>query len=224
MPPFSLRFKMFFRMLKKESFPYPYLWEKRKGMKKMYLYVLSFEGKLKVRTGYYVSKKDIENFILQNEDFILKQRRLLLAKEQEKEQKLALYNAAFLEERFLANVKKLNAWILKYESSLQVKVKKLSFRKMRHRFGTCYPTTQHILLNKHLFYYSSFCVEYVLLHEMVHLIEKNHHAAFYAKIEEHFPAWKKAEELLNQETFFLSFKQGKKETQILKKWRLYEKK
>ena len=37
------------------------------------------------------------------------------------------------------------------------------------------------------------CIEYVVVHELVHLLEKGHNARFYGYLDQHYPAWKMCE-------------------------------
>jgi predicted metal-dependent hydrolase len=91
-----------------------------------------------------------------------------------------------------------SAMIKKYEPLMKVKVTKLTVRKMRTRFGVAKRSVKNdsiksITLAVMLVNYRLECVEYVVVHEMVHLIQKNigHNKEFYTLLEKYVPEYKK---------------------------------
>lgn len=91
----------------------------------------------------------------------------------------------------------LPALIHKWEQRLNVRVKGYNLRRMRTRWGTCNYRAQHIRLNTELVTKPSHLLEYVLVHEMVHLIVPNHGPRFVVLMNQHFPSWRKARQELN---------------------------
>jgi predicted metal-dependent hydrolase len=87
--------------------------------------------------------------------------------------------------------------IHKWEQRLKVSVKTCSLRRMTTRWGTCNYRTKHIRLNTELVTRPSYLCEYVVVHEMVHLIVPNHGARFIALMNEHYPSWRDARSELN---------------------------
>jgi predicted metal-dependent hydrolase len=77
-----------------------------------------------------------------------------------------------------------------WESRLNVSVEHVTFREMKTRWGSCTPKTRRIRLNTNLEHYPPECLEYVVLHELAHLLEPHHDARFYALIALHMPDWK----------------------------------
>jgi predicted metal-dependent hydrolase len=88
--------------------------------------------------------------------------------------------------------------IRKWEQPLSVHVNGYYLRRMKTRWGTCNYRTKHIRLNTELVTKPSHLLEYVLVHEMVHLIVPNHGARFVALMNEHFPSWREARAELNE--------------------------
>ena len=86
----------------------------------------------------------------------------------------------------------LPALIQKWEQRLNVRVKGYNLRRMRTRWGTCNHRAKQIRLNTELVTKPSHLLEYVLVHEMVHLIVPNHGPRFVALMNEHYPAWREA--------------------------------
>ena len=87
--------------------------------------------------------------------------------------------------------------IEKWESVLKLKVKKLYIRKMKTHWGSCNCTRQTLRLNSELSKQSPDCLEYVIIHEMLHIIEKGHNKKFYAMLAKYVPDWKSLKKKLN---------------------------
>lgn len=88
--------------------------------------------------------------------------------------------------------------IKKWEPLMDVKVKKLYVRKMKTKWGSCNYTTQSIRLNTELVKKVPTCLEYVLVHEMTHLLEPTHNARFKNLLGTFMPQWKCYKNKLNQ--------------------------
>ncbi|MBR3888697.1 MAG: M48 family metallopeptidase [Clostridia bacterium] len=77
-----------------------------------------------------------------------------------------------------------------YLKVMNLDVNTMKLRNMRSRFGTCMPTKKEILFNTYLIHYPLESIEYVVLHEVSHLIHANHSAKFYNVIAKYMPDWK----------------------------------
>jgi predicted metal-dependent hydrolase len=88
--------------------------------------------------------------------------------------------------------------INKYEQVLGLKVKKLYVRKMKTYWGSCNCEKQTLRLNSELAKRDPVCLEYVIIHEMLHLIEKSHNRIYYKMLNEHFPSWKIIRKKMNK--------------------------
>jgi len=71
-----------------------------------------------------------------------------------------------------------------------VEPSKLEIRKMKHRWGSC-STNGKILLNPELIKAPKACIEYVIIHELCHLVHRDHTKAFFDLQQKEFPSWKK---------------------------------
>lgn len=69
-------------------------------------------------------------------------------------------------------------------------------KNMRTRWGTCNIDKRRIWINLQLAKKPAECLEYVVIHELVHLIEKNHTNRFNSLVEEYCPTWKEAKKTL----------------------------
>ena len=74
----------------------------------------------------------------------------------------------------------------------------LKVRQMKSRWGSCHPTKQVITLNKQLLGKPLAALEYVVLHELVHLLHPNHQAGFHAEMARLMPDYRSRRAMLNQ--------------------------
>lgn len=87
-------------------------------------------------------------------------------------------------------------YIAEFEPKMRVRVKEFGVKKMKTRWGTCNPIAQRIWLNLELAKKPISCLEYIVVHEMVHLLERNHSKKFFAYMDEFLPNWKEYKNLL----------------------------
>ena len=85
-----------------------------------------------------------------------------------------------------------------WEKKLKVQVNEFGVKKMKTRWGSCNIKKKRIWLNLELAKKPIECLEYVVVHEMVHLLEKNHNVLFVSFMDKHFPNWKISKDLLNR--------------------------
>lgn len=87
--------------------------------------------------------------------------------------------------------------IQKWEGKLGVHVNAYFLQRMKTKWGSCNSRAGNIRLNTELAKKPQDLVEYVLVHEMVHLIEPRHSERFVALLNEHYPSWREARAELN---------------------------
>ena len=88
--------------------------------------------------------------------------------------------------------------IAKWERKLKVKVTGYFLQRMKTKWGSCNHSAGHVRLNTELVKKPKDLLEYVIVHEMVHLIEPTHSDRFIAILEEHYPSWREARAELNE--------------------------
>jgi predicted metal-dependent hydrolase len=88
--------------------------------------------------------------------------------------------------------------IKKWERKLQVEVRGYFLQRMKTKWGSCNHRAGHIRLNTELIKKPRDLLEYVVVHEMVHLIEPTHSSRFVAILSEHYPTWREARAELNE--------------------------
>lgn len=85
-----------------------------------------------------------------------------------------------------------------WELRLGVHVRAYYLQRMKTRWGSCNHARGHIRLNTELVKKPKHLLEYVLVHEMAHLIAPTHDERFIALLDEHFPRWQEARAELNR--------------------------
>jgi predicted metal-dependent hydrolase len=88
--------------------------------------------------------------------------------------------------------------IAKWEPVINVKVGRIFVQRMRTRWGGCNPTTGVIRLNTDLTRKPVECLEYILVHEMAHLLEPTHNTQFTSLMDLFLPAWQQLRKRLNE--------------------------
>lgn len=78
----------------------------------------------------------------------------------------------------------------KWERIIGKKALAYQIRRMQTRWGSCNPRTQKITLSLELIKHPVICLEYVIVHELVHLIEGSHNARFKALMDTFMPGWR----------------------------------
>jgi len=88
--------------------------------------------------------------------------------------------------------------IQKWERKLKVKVAGYYLQRMKTKWGSCNHQAGNIRLNTELVKKPKDLLEYVIVHEMVHLLEPTHNERFISILGEHFPTWREARAELNE--------------------------
>lgn len=88
--------------------------------------------------------------------------------------------------------------VAQWERHLGVSVQQLSVRRMKTRWGSCSPHRRSIRLNTELARKPRDCLEYLIVHEMVHLLEPSHNTRFVALMDRFLPEWRQRRALLDR--------------------------
>ena len=88
--------------------------------------------------------------------------------------------------------------IRKWEPKLGVEVTGYFLQRMKTKWGGCNHRAGHIRLNTELVRKPRDLLEYVVVHEMVHLTEPTHSDRFISILENHYPSWREARAELNE--------------------------
>ena len=102
-------------------------------------------------------------------------------------------------EWYRVELKKLIPGIIeKWEKSLNVTIDEWQVKQMKTNWGTCNIEKKRILINLELAKKPLHCLEYVILHEMVHLLERHHNERFLYYMDTFLPNWKQIRTELNK--------------------------
>lgn len=162
----------------------------RKRIKNMYLRVKDTDGTLSVSAPYGMSDTEIRKFVESKSDWIERTMQEMLVARQLKEQEPIL--APFMERELRLELKRqLQRLIDKWEPVMGVKSAGFTIKKMRTRWGSCNVKSHHLNFNLLLAKVPPECAEYVVVHELTHLLEPSHNARFWSLMEHYLPESKK---------------------------------
>jgi predicted metal-dependent hydrolase len=88
--------------------------------------------------------------------------------------------------------------IAKWEADIGVKVAQWGVKQMKTKWGTCNIEAQRIWLNLELIKKPVNCLEYIIVHEMLHLLERHHNERFVTYMNSFMPLWQYYREELNR--------------------------
>lgn len=109
------------------------------------------------------------------------------------------YKQNILNEWYRKELKKmLPEMIDHWENKIGVKVNFCGVKKMKTKWGSCNIEKKRIWLNLELAKKPIQCLEYILVHEMLHLKERHHNDKFKALLDNHQPNWKQLKDELNR--------------------------
>lgn len=215
----------------------------RKKIRKMHLYVLSPDGRLRVTAPYYATNRQIEQFVNSNAEWIEKKQAevkyrakqmpsakeyisgetlmlwgekhrlelivsdkgkvqkgegeilLYAPKNADREQREKLIKAFYRKELS----KKAPALISKWEGITSLKCSEWHIKDMKTRWGSCNTAKHRVWLALRLAEFSEECLEYVILHELVHIKIPNHQKEFKDELTKYMPEWRHIEkDILNK--------------------------
>ena len=144
----------------------------------MYLRIKKEDGMVLISAPYQMSDLRIRRFAEERLPWIREYQEKYKELKQQNDLKPALSEAEIRRRKVLlkAAVEKL---IQKYEPLMQVQVSGVTIRQMKTRWGSCNVKTHHININLALYEKGPECLEYVVVHEMCHILEASHNKIFW---------------------------------------------
>lgn len=85
-----------------------------------------------------------------------------------------------------------------WERKIGVSIAELRIRKMKTRWGSCNIPARRIWINLELIKRPVHCIEFILIHEMLHMIERRHDNRFYSLMDRFMPQWREHAKELDQ--------------------------
>lgn len=163
------------------------VWILRKRIKNINLRVKPPDGRIEVSAPLRVDTSFVRAFVREKRDWIRKQQERIAASPQGRAAAASPDEVAQWREVVQAFVPPL---IAKWEPIMGVKAGKIAYRSMTSRWGSCQPSTGRICINVRLALYPPECLEYVVVHELCHLLERGHGPRFHALMDAFLPDWK----------------------------------
>ncbi|WP_101723529.1 M48 family metallopeptidase [Eggerthella timonensis] len=159
----------------------------RKRIKNLNLRIHRSGGFVEVSAPTYVRDRDVERFVREKRPWI--------------DAKLAQVAASPAAVAAEAAPEQVAAWravveacvpalVEAWEPIMGVKAGTLAYRNMTSRWGSCQPSTGRICINVRLALYPPECLEYVVVHELCHLLERGHGPRFKALMDAFMPDWR----------------------------------
>ena len=106
---------------------------------------------------------------------------------------------AIVDEWYRAQIKKaVPPLIAKWEPLMSVKVERFFVQKMKTKWGGCNPDSKSIRLNTDLASKPPEYLEYIIVHEMVHLLVRDHGDRFTTLMDHYLPSWRLVRQTLNE--------------------------
>jgi len=152
-------------------------------------------GDVHVSAPFGVSKKEVEAFVSQHQEWIVKARKKAA-------ERLKRRTDFYAQLPLTTKVQKLEAaervgalvmpMVERHASEMKVRPTSVSFKPMISRWGVCHVKERSICFSTYLLLLPDSCVEHVVVHELCHLLEPSHNARFYALMDKYYPTWKEA--------------------------------
>lgn len=87
----------------------------------------------------------------------------------------------------------------KWQPLINVELEEWGIKKMKTKWGSCNTSERRIWINLELIKKPIQCLEYIVVHELVHLLEKHHNSRFKAHMDHFMPHWRQYRDELNRE-------------------------
>ena len=152
-------------------------------------------GDVHVSAPIGLSRKEVEAFICQHQEWIDKARKKTAERQQQRndfyDQLPLTTRAQKMEarERIRALVEPM---VVRHAREMGVCPTAVSFRPMISRWGVCKVKQRTICYSTYLLLLPEWCVEHVVVHELCHLLEPSHNARFHALMDKYYPQWREA--------------------------------
>ena len=109
------------------------------------------------------------------------------------------YKRSVLNEWYRSELKELIPELVeKWERKMKLEVSEWGVKQMKTKWGSCNIEAKRIWLNLELAKKPVHCLEYIIVHEMVHLLERRHNEKFMALMDHYLPNWKYLKDELNK--------------------------
>ncbi len=152
-------------------------------------------GDVHVSAPFGMSKREVEAFICQHQEWIAEARRKTAERQR---QRADFYDQLPLRTKLqkIEAIERLKAMVEpmveRHARIMGVNPSAISFKPMISRWGVCNVRDKSICFSLYLLLLPEWCAENVVVHELCHLLEPSHNARFHSLMDRFFPRWKEA--------------------------------
>ena len=88
--------------------------------------------------------------------------------------------------------------VAQWENTLNVQANAWGIKRMKTKWGSCNPISKRLWFNLELAKKPVQCLEYIVAHELAHLLERNHTERFKGLLDRHLPNWQQSRAVLSK--------------------------
>lgn len=173
----------------------------RRNVKNINIYIRPPLGEILVTAPKLVSNKRVLDVIAEKEYWIREHQRRVI--ERAKNGQIESGGSRNEEERAVTDEQlqhlkeQIECYAKKWEPVIGVHCNRFTIRDMKTRWGSCSIQKKTIRINRQLAKKPEECVEYVIVHELTHLLEASHNKVFHGYMKQFLPDYRQREKLLN---------------------------
>lgn len=168
----------------------------RKKIKNMYLRITKPEGIIKITAPFSMPQKTIEEFVRAKWSWIEATKEHF---EKQMESQISEEEWTVRKEEYRKYLQQVLPEVIdKCEKITGLHAEEWRLRDMKTRWGSCNVVKKRIWLNIQLAAYPRECLEYVVIHELTHLLERGHNQVFWGYMDEFCPDWRQIRKELNR--------------------------
>jgi predicted metal-dependent hydrolase len=109
------------------------------------------------------------------------------------------HRPVMIQEWYRARLKvRIEPLVTKWQETIGVQINDWSVKQMKTRWGTCNTKAKRIWINLELAKKPEDCLEYIIVHELLHVLERNHNDVFRSNMDKYLPDWRVRKDTLNR--------------------------
>lgn len=165
----------------------------RRNVKNLNLYVKPPQGEILATVPRRMSEAKVMEFLLSRKKWMEHAVKKVRERNRQKQEEAAL---PFTDREIQALKDDILKYASKWEPVMGVRCTKWQIREMKTRWGSCTVNTGQIRINLRLAKKPEVCLEYVVVHELCHLLEPSHNQRFHSLMDGFLPDWRDRKALL----------------------------
>lgn len=169
--------------LKDKVYEYEITYKKIKN-----IYMRVKDNRIYISSPKKVLITDIEKFIIQKQDWIIK----VINKQENRVEEVK--EKKYTDEEFIKLIQDI---CLEYSNKMNLYPKKIRIKKLKYAWGSC-TSNKNVSFNGELIYFDEDVIRYVIVHELAHLKYMNHQKGFWELVEKYIPNYKKLRKRLKE--------------------------